>query len=265
MRNFLLACLLSFTLVSVLPAADAPTAQEIVDRVIKRDKELQERRKVYDYDLVVTREKLNEDKTASETTEDKSVVVADKRPDYDTRSGLSPEQEAEKQSKEEPFELLKVIDHFSYELEGTDEVNGVACYKVAYKPKPDMPYRNREEKVINAVSGFLWVSQKDYSLMRNSGSLTAPVQVGWIFATLKDLEFSYESQLLPNGDYGPKEVSYRFQVSIPFGQIHERHTRKMSKYRASAGEKAGATTTSTSPEPKAAPEEKAAASTSSKR
>lgn len=223
---------------SVCPAQNPPDAAVIVDRVIKRDKELQERRKGYDYDLTVTREKLKEDQSARETTEDKSVVVADRRPDYDTRSGLSAEQEAEKASKEEPFELLKVIDHFSYALAGTEEVNGIPCYKVAYKPKPDMPYRNREEKVINQVTGFLWVSQKDYSLMRNSGTLSDPVQVGWIFATLKELEFSYESQLLPNGDYGPKKVAYRFLVDIPFGQIHERHTRRMARYRTSGGEKA---------------------------
>lgn len=241
-KNLLLAGAMLALSGAAGPVQAAPDAAEIVDKVLKRDKELQERRRGYDYDLTVTREKLKEDRSSGETSEETSVVVADRRPDYGTRSGLSPEQEAEKASKEEPFELLKVIDHFNYALEGTEEVRGIPCYKVAYRPKPDMPYRNREEKVINQVSGYLWVSQKDYSLMRNSGSLSDPVQVGWIFATLKELEFSYESQLLPNGDYGPKQVTYRFLVDIPFGQIHERHTRRMAKYRASGGEKAAVKT-----------------------
>jgi len=224
-------------LASAVNAKADPDAGEIIQNVIKRDKELQEHRKGYDYDLDVTREKLNSDLTAKDTTESKSVVVGDKRPDYNTRDNLTPEQEAEKQSKEEPFELLNVIDHFSYSLEGVEDIHGIPCYKIAYKPKPNMPYKNREEKVINAVSGYLWVSQKDYSLMKNTGSLTAPVQVGWIFATLKELEFSHETVQLPNGDWGPQQVTYRFLVEIPFGQIHERHTRKMSNYRASGGEK----------------------------
>jgi|GEM_PF-646453 len=266
-KNFLCALLVALSLGALTAAVAAPDATEIVAKVVERDKELQERRKVYDYDLTVTREKLKEDKSSKETHRDSSVVIADKRPDFDTRVGLSPEEEAEKQSKEEPFELLKVIDHFSYELAGTEDVNGVPCYKVAYKPKPDMPYRNREEKVINQVTGFLWVSQKDFSLMRNSGTLSTPVQVGWVFATLNELEFSYESQLLPNGDYGPREVGYRFLVSVPFGQIHERHTRQMAKYRSSGGGSEVAKSPKSVPlkAPEVSPTPKSTVSTSSKR
>jgi hypothetical protein len=48
------------------------------------------------------------------------------------------------------------------------------------------------------------------------------------------MEFQFDSMPLPNGDYGPMQVQYRYLVSIPFTSLHERDTRKMSNYRLSA-------------------------------
>ena len=45
------------------------------------------------------------------------------------------------------------------------------------------------------------------------------------------MEFHFDAMRMPNGDAGPKEVQYRYLVSIPFGQLHERDTRTMSHYR----------------------------------
>lgn len=222
-------------LAATMASAQAmPSADEIITQLVARDKQLVQRRKAFDYDLDITREKLDENRAVLATIQEHSVVLGDHRPDYGTRTiAGNPEQEAQKASREEPFELLKIIDHYTYHLEGEDVADGIECYKVGFTPKPDMPYHNREEKVLNAVSGYIWVSMKDYSLIRDEGSLMHPVQVAWIFATLREMEFHFDTMPLPNGDAGPKLVQYRYLVSIPFGQLHERDTRKMSNYRAS--------------------------------
>ena len=162
--------LLAATLIS---AKAAPIADDIIAKVVARDKQLVQRRKAFDYDLDITREKLDSNRAVVETTREHSVVPGDHRPpDYGTRSASgNPEQEAQKASREEPFELLKIIDHYTYQLEGQEMADGVECYKIAFTPKPDMPYDNREEKVLNAVSGHIWASVSDYSLIRNEGSL----------------------------------------------------------------------------------------------
>jgi len=224
-------------LAASLSAQAAPTADEIIARVVAQDKKLVERRQAFDYDLDITREKLDATRAVTATTKEHLVVKGDHRPDFGTRSSTgTPEQETKKASKEEPFELLKIIDHYTYTLEGQEVADGVPCYKIAFKPKPDMPYENREEKVLNAVSGHLWVSLKDYSLIKNQGSLLHPVSVAWIFATLQEMEFQFDSMPLPNGDSGPKQEQYRYLVSIPFCSMHERDTRKMSNYRLSTTE-----------------------------
>ena len=124
-----------------------------------------------------------------------------------------------------------MLDHYTFKMDGEEMVEGQPCWRVRYTPKPGMPFRNREEKVLNHVSGTLWIKQDDASLMRNRGKLMKPVSVAWFFATLGDLEFSYDSMELPNGDYGPARISYQFKVNVLFAEIRERHARVMSAYR----------------------------------
>ena len=226
-----------FLLVALTPlfgaAASAPSADEIIQHVVTQDKILVQRRKAFDYDIAITREKLDEDRKVVSTETDHAVVPGDQRPGYGTRGTAGdPQQEAQKTSREEPFELLKIINHYKYTLQGTEVVNGVECYRIAFTPKPDMPYDNREEKVLNHVAGHIWASTQDYSVVRNEGSLTEPVPVAWIFATLREMQFHFDSMKLPNGDYGPGYLQYRYLVDIPFMQLSERDTRKMSNYRA---------------------------------
>lgn len=227
-------------LVFALPVMAAPSADEIISRVVAQDKLLVQRRKAFDYDLEIIREKLDDNRAVTDTIKEHQVVIGDHRPNYDTRAATgNPDDEARKASREEPFELLNIIDHYTYSLEGEEVADGVLCYKIAFTPKPDMPYENREEKVLNAVSGHIWASTKDYSLIKNQGALMHPVSVAWIFATLREMEFQFDSMPLPNGDSGPKQVQYRYLVSIPFTTLHERDTRKMSNYRLTATDLSG--------------------------
>jgi hypothetical protein len=216
-----------------LRADPTPDAREIVMKIAAQDKLLQQRRKAYDYDLAITREKLDDQNQATDTSHESLVVKGDRRPDFGTRTALGqPEDEAKKAAREEPFELLNILDHYTYTLEGEETVEGVPCYKIGFTPKPDMPYRNREEKVLNAVSGHLWASKADFSLMRNEGALMHPVSVAWVFATLREMNFHFETMQLPNGDYGPRQEQYSYLVSIPFWfTMHERDTRRMSNWR----------------------------------
>jgi hypothetical protein len=229
-----LCCVLLFVMPLSLQAG--PSADEIISKVVARDKILVERRKGFDYDIQITRDKLDPAHTVVSTTREKTVMRGDLRPGYGTRSASGdPQEEAQKTSHEEPFELLKIIDHYTYTLEGDEWIDGVDCYRIGFTPKTDMPYENREEKVLNNVSGHIWASKEDYSVIRNEGSLINPVSVAWIFATLREMEFHFDATRISNGDYAPGRLQYRYLVSIPFMQMHERDTRIMSNYRPAGG------------------------------
>jgi hypothetical protein len=235
-RLFRTSCISFYLLLSAIHPAGAttPSADEIIQHVVAQDKLLVQRRKAFDYDIAITRDKLDPGQKVVSTEKESTTVVGGHGPGYGTREASeNPNEEARKTSREEPFELLKIIDHYNYTFEGEEVVDGVACYKIGFTPKPDMPYSNREEKVLNNVSGHIWASKQDYSLIKNEGSLMHPVSVAWIFATLKEMEFHFDAMRMPNGDYGPGHLMYRYLVDIPFMQLHERDTRSMSNYRPS--------------------------------
>ena len=230
-------CLWLFAATSCWAATESP-ADKIVSQIVARDKVLVERRRAFDCDIAITREKLDPDKKVTSTEKDSTVMRGDRRPSYNTRTASGdPAQEQKQTSREEPFEFLKIIDHYTYTREDDEWIDGVDCYRIAFTPKPDMPYENREEKVLNNVSGHIWASKEDFSVIRNEGYLMRPVSVAWIFATLREMEFHFDATRLPNGDYGPGRLQYRYQVNIPFSQLHERDTRIMSNYRAATAEK----------------------------
>jgi len=227
-----------FSAAMVLPAGTLSAKEEpfkLVQRAVARDQVLLERRAAYDCTAASKREKLDRDGKVTSTENESIVQKASQSPDYETRKAPQDvkgmEKDLKKASQEEPFNILKIIDHFNYEWAGEETINGIRCHKIRFSPKGKQPFRNREEKVANELAGYFWVSKQDNTLMKNKGSLTRPVSVAWFFATLRELDFSFETRQLPNGDFGPAQIQYRFKVNIPFGQIHERHTRSMGNYR----------------------------------
>jgi hypothetical protein len=209
-----------------------PDPDALILRTVRRDLELQARRKVLDYDLCIRHRKLDRTgRTVREWTEC-LTVHGDRRPDYGTRQDPRSHGKSDKES-EPPFSLARMVDHYRYELLGMDRIHGIPCYRIAYYPKKDLPARNREEKVLHHVSGCLWVAQKDGTLMKNQGHLLEPVPVAWLFVTVQELSFTFDTQLLPNGDFGPKEIRYRYWISIPFFDLREEVVRTFSHFRPS--------------------------------
>ncbi len=140
----------------VLRADPPPSGEDMIRKIAARDKELVQRRRAFDYDIAISREKLNEDNSVSSTETETVTMRGNVSPSYHTRDGDKdkPEEEAKQQSREEPFELLKIIDHYTYTVEGSETVDGVDCWRIHFVPRPDMPYDNREEKVLNNTSGL---------------------------------------------------------------------------------------------------------------
>jgi hypothetical protein len=222
---FLLLGILPF-----LPVHADEQAETLVHKMVARDKVLSQHRSIYTYRVEETRDILDEDGKVTTSDYNEVQIQADKSPDYGTRTGRGIEADLNKASKEEPFNILQIISHYNYKLIGEENVGVVPCYKIAFTPKENQPYRNREEKVANELAGFLWIAKSDYSLVRNTGALTKSVSVAWFFATLTEMEFLFETKTLPNGEPGPSRIQYRFRVKVPFMLIHERHTRVMKDY-----------------------------------
>jgi hypothetical protein len=119
------------------------------------------------------------------------------------------------QSLRAELDLAKLARRFVYAIRGAGEVDGRDCWIVGYGPKAGTSAGSREEKVINALRGQLWIDKETFSILRCEGKTAEPVTVALI-ATVDPLEFSYESQRLSNGEVVPRSVDVAITMKAPF-------------------------------------------------
>jgi len=204
----------------------AEEAESIVQKMVDKDRSLISGRKHLFCRIEETVEELDEDgklvdkKTSARITHDEPVQ------DYAGDNSHRLSNGKIEVSKEEPFSILTIMPRFNLELLPEEEVDGHLCHKIHFVPKGGQPYEGRQEKVANELEGFLWIDKKDFSLIKNTGRLTKPVDVAWFLVRVKEIDFAFSSALLPNGEPGPKRIQYRFMVDVPpFWVFHEIHTR----------------------------------------
>ena len=229
-------------LASPVLAAPDPVAA-LVEKALERDRELRERRLAYEFELTARTEKMDRNNRVLKD----ETVTAVVRPQAEIRYEveLKPGDMVEDGSRTEKnrkqlrdsekvmavMDLKKLAPRFILKREKDETVRGLRCRVVSFKPKPGQPYDSREEKIINALQGRFWLHPDDASIVQSEARLPAPVAVAWVFASMRELSFRYESMELPNGDTGPARFTLLFDLQT--GPVYKRfrQTSEMRNYR----------------------------------
>lgn len=95
--------------------------------------------------------------------------------------------------------LQTLIDRFDFNPGGMEVKEGMNAYRFHLVPKVDFKPKSRIEKVMKEVEADLWVDLKDYSVIQVEAKLRKPVSVAWMFATIQELEFRYQTIDFPWG------------------------------------------------------------------
>ncbi len=127
------------------------------------------------------------------------------------------------------FSLKELVTRFNITLAGTGNYLGQKAYVVAFEPKPDQPYRDQTEKVLNQLHGQLWIRAKDDVVMKTEATLAHPVQIAWIFARISALDFHYELRSATD-DFGPAWLQVTVEVDAPLINIRQRQTVDMTHF-----------------------------------
>lgn len=221
----------------------APPLEEIIARVLERDEAMGKGKEAFRFDLDLTNQKLRRDnsvlredlikvvirpgdngafqqivKQAGEAQES-GAAAAQAKKDVDRAQGAM-----------KSMNLKKLAPRFDISLEGEGTELGVPCWILRFTPKKGQPYKSREEKVINQLSGRFWVAKSDYSIVRSSGEITAPVPVAWMLASMKELVFDYQTKPLPGVGRVPSRFDLLFDVETPINNVRRRQTSVMSNY-----------------------------------
>ena len=231
-----------------LRAADLPSANELVQKVLARDEADQKALARYQYHQKVETDWLNSDGTVRHGSSLEMIVHPGEQGDFsivaDGKGGvLSPDQTTDKERKEARdseklkanFSLRQLAGRFEIAVSGPETLRGQSAYVLAFSPRPGQPYSNRIEKVLNNLTGKMWVSTDDYSILQTEAQLAKPVDMAWVFATMKGLTFRFRAEPIPGANpplLAPAEFDLDFRVDVTIREIRQRQRISMDDYQA---------------------------------
>jgi len=127
------------------------------------------------------------------------------------------------------FTLRALVNRFTITLIGADQIAGQPTYELAFTPKPDQPYHDETEKVVNQLQGHMWISQRTYNVLRTEASLAHPVSIAWFLARIPTLDFHYSTSDTEVG-FAASRVEITLQVNALFVGFHERQSIDMTNF-----------------------------------
>ena len=231
------------------PTAALPSAQEIIDRALKRadwmreqgyedrltgehisvkedlndEKGVKSREKilyrVYPLDGYLYYERLAVDgKPLSEEE------LKKRKEDFRKEVAASTSGEEEKQDDDNDIKFNQdLISRYEAEVEGVENVNGRPAYVLTFQPKEGkLPVRRRIDHALNNSGGKLWVDKEEFGLVRVQFELFRPVKL-WagILGTVGAITGDLEQTRLADGVWLPRDLSLYMKGRVVFKSFHQ--------------------------------------------
>lgn len=250
---------------AVRVSAAQPTANEILDRMIARVRQVEERKawQSYWYTLQFVLEKLAEDgsvKAREESVYEPVWVDGARVPGLVKKNGrplsedeqvqerkrakdVSGESRRKQESRQETFKFdHQLIGRYHAEITGLETIDGREAYVLRFGPKgADLPERSRLDRLLNRVGGTIWVDMQEYEVVRAEGRLLEPVTWAWgVVASVQRLAFSIAQVRLDDTTWMPERFDASYRGRIMFSTVHERQHSIWRGYRKDSPPGAGA-------------------------
>ncbi|HET7625922.1 MAG TPA: hypothetical protein VFM25_11730 [Verrucomicrobiae bacterium] len=99
------------------------------------------------------------------------------------------------------FLTPEIAAHFNYKLLGETNLNGRAAYRISFAPKsPEPPAHDLVDRLLNRVSGTLWIDREEFEIARADVSLESEVNVlGGFAGSLKKLAYTLVRTRIADG------------------------------------------------------------------
>jgi len=131
----------------------------------------------------------------------------------------------------ENFLTADLAARFDFTVIGTTNVNGRTAYQIAFQPKnPQMPVRRMVDRLLNQLSGTLWIDTEEFEVARAEVSLGKEVNLlGGIIGSLKKLSYTLERtrvadgvwfSTLANGDFMGRKLLDATHIKTKSQSIH---------------------------------------------
>jgi|GEM_PF-4933884 len=216
------------------------STDEIVARALGQDQRMREYRSTLAYSISVEEKKLDRSNKEYSSKTGTATILPGGQISYAIQIDLSdaPPQTTDAQKKVRDsqkymavMDFRKLAPKFILTMLGHEKVDGRDCYVLSFSPKENQKASTVEERVVNELAGKFWIDSKSFSVVKAEGKLTKPVSVAWFLATMKELEFSFSTVKLPDGDLGPGEFTLLYDIQTLLRYSRRKQISKMSDYR----------------------------------
>jgi hypothetical protein len=160
------------------------------------------------------------------------------RPDAPSSPGAKPKTGGDHDEKNQAESAVEAVrkynlrDRYVWKRLPNDSAAGEAAFVIAFEPKPNQNTRTREERFFGQLTGKLWISRSDFTVLKADASLKAPAQLFWVIARVTKFRVRYN--LDPDTGTGrlfrPSRATAETVVSFPFYEVRQRHWLTMDRY-----------------------------------
>jgi hypothetical protein len=131
----------------------------------------------------------------------------------------------------ENFLTADLAARFDFTLLAVTNVNGRAAYEISFQPKnPQLPVHRIVDRLLNQISGTLWIDVEEFEVARADVSLRSEVNLlGGIIGSLKKLSYTLERtrvadgvwfSTLSNGDFQGRKLLDPTHIKTKSQSVH---------------------------------------------
>jgi len=109
---------------------------------------------------------------------------------------------------------------------------GEEAYVLTFTPKPNQNVSTREERFFGHLSGRMWISRRDFTVLRAEGALQSPTSLFWVLARVTTFGFTYDVEPISGSDrlLRLSRATATTVVSFPFYKVRQKHWQTVDKY-----------------------------------
>lgn len=135
--------------------------------------------------------------------------------------------------KESAFDVERLVRCYQFEPQGDESLGDRAAVRVGFKPVAGcLDDGSRAGRLLQNLTGLLWVDARDSDILRIKGSLEAPVSFGFgLLGRVEHLDLEVQRESLAAGLYAMTHVEYRARgTSFIFHRFDVRSVRERSAF-----------------------------------
>ena len=109
---------------------------------------------------------------------------------------------------------------------------GEEAFVLTFAPKPDQNTSTREERFFGLLAGRMWISRRDFTVLRAEGTLQSPCSLFWIIARVTTFRFTYKLEPAhgTNRLLRLSRATATTVVTFPFYKVRQKHWQTVDKY-----------------------------------